>query len=65
VGIGGTDAKKGKEFILARYLELLSIRQAKEYFYHFTCAINTGQIKKIFEDVKRILLTKTINDIGL
>jgi hypothetical protein len=62
---GGTDAKKGKEYILARYLELLSIRQSKEYYYHFTCAIDTSNIKKIFEDVRGILLQKTITDIGL
>lgn len=63
--IGGTDAKKGKEYILARYLELMSIRQSKEYYSHFTCAIDTNNIKRIFESVRGILLSKTIVDIGL
>jgi len=56
---GGADYEKASQFIAARFMELRA--NDVQVYVHFTCAIDTDNIRHVINDVKLHILTKNIN----
>ncbi|KAJ1085912.1 hypothetical protein NDU88_006036 [Pleurodeles waltl] len=69
------DAEAAKEFILKMYMDVFdkctqnegTKKETKEwtFYHHYTCATDTDNIRKVFEDLKEALLIKTLRDFVL
>jgi len=61
---GKPGEEAGKEYIRERFMELNDNKQ-KTVYAHFTCATDTENILVVFNAVRDIILTKTLNTIGM
>ncbi|XP_059847178.1 guanine nucleotide-binding protein subunit alpha-11-like [Hypanus sabinus] len=57
------NAEVAKEFILQMYLK--QDEKKRQIYYHFTCATDTENIRKVFDDVKHTILVKSLNELDL
>jgi len=49
--IGGTDYQTGLDFIKDRYMRRVKTRKPTDVYVHFTCAIDSEQVKFVFDSV--------------
>ena len=59
------DAKAGKEFILELFESVAKMDSNKRFFHHFTCATDTENIKRVFNDVREQVLEDNLRDYNL
>ncbi len=62
------DKNDAMDYISALYLEqaLNHENRVRKYIYkHFTCATDTDNIRKVFDDVKRTVLVKELQLYGM
>jgi hypothetical protein len=51
--------------IVPRRVSNIGRDRPRECFFHFTVATDTNNIRKVFNDVHNIILTKNLADMGL
>jgi len=61
---GGLDLKNGREFLTNKYLSL-NHNEKKKIYHHITTATSTENIKKVFQDVSDIIISKGVSGSGL
>lgn len=60
------NADDAKDFIKRMYEQrAINNNERKTLYPHFTCATDTNQIRKVFEDVKDTVLLKSLGDYGI
>jgi len=60
---GGADYEQGCQFMRNTYLGL---NHSKKHVYcHFTCATNTKNIQKVFDDIRHSVLVETLTTAGV
>ena len=58
------DGEAGKTFIAGLFLSV-NPDPEKRIFHHFTCATDTENIRRVFEDVKTHVLEENLRDYNL
>ena len=59
---GGADYKAGSEYFIERFRKLN--KTEREFYYHLTCATDTGNVKMVFNTCKEIILKNNLKDSG-
>eukprot|EP01103_Thecamoeba_quadrilineata_P011352 TRINITY_DN2690_c1_g3_i1.p1 TRINITY_DN2690_c1_g3~~TRINITY_DN2690_c1_g3_i1.p1 ORF type:complete len:349 (-),score=57.88 TRINITY_DN2690_c1_g3_i1:186-1232(-) len=59
---GGHNAEPALEFIKDQFNKM-DTNKNRELFFHPTCATDTGNIKRVFHDVRRIVLSEALEEI--
>ena len=54
---------QGKQYLTDQFLQK-NTNEAKEVFWHITCATDTSNVKAVFNDCKRIILNKNLQGSG-
>jgi len=60
---GGADCEKGCEFIGNTFKSECD-NKGRSIYVHVTCATDTSDVARVFEDVRRSVLTKTLKTMG-
>eukprot|EP01126_Amoeba_proteus_P042716 TRINITY_DN4654_c0_g1_i1.p1 TRINITY_DN4654_c0_g1~~TRINITY_DN4654_c0_g1_i1.p1 ORF type:complete len:315 (+),score=62.11 TRINITY_DN4654_c0_g1_i1:162-1106(+) len=58
----GSDYEKASGYLLEKYKRAF---QGKQIQHHFTCALDTDQCRKIFNDLREFILTGLLQEIGV
>lgn len=59
------DAEASKDFIKTLFLSVNPDPENKRIFPHFTCATDTENIKRVFQDVREHVLEENLKDYNL
>jgi hypothetical protein len=62
---GGSSYDKGVEFIKGLYMAQVKTRGVNEIFAHVTCALDTEQVKVVFESVTSFVFQKSAEKAGV
>lgn len=62
---GGPDFEKAKQFIKGQFLSIGQPSEHKRLYPHFTIATDTENIRRVFDDVKDIILHFHLAEFGL
>lgn len=62
---GGPDLDKAKKYIKNRFETIAVASEHKRLYPHFTIATDTENIKRVFDDVKDIILHFHLTEFGL
>lgn len=68
--LGGDPEEDAKAYIKEQFLSMRAENSAKDIhvkdiFCHFTCATDTDQVEKVFEDCRNVILKKNLDKLGL
>jgi len=59
---GGADYKAGCDYFVEKFRQLN--KTDREFYYHLTCATDTGNVKMVFDTCKDIILKNNLKDSG-
>merc|ERR1719446_865832 len=59
---GGADYKAGCDYFIEKFRQLN--KTDREFYYHLTCATDTGNVKMVFNTCKDIILKNNLKDSG-
>ena len=62
---GGPNFEKAKQYIKNRFVMIAQPTEHKRLYPHFTIATDTANIKRVFDDVKDIILHFHLAEFGL
>ena len=62
---GGCDCDAAIEFIRDKFLNLNRSIASKDIYYHFTCATDTNNVERVFNDCRRIIIRRSLETSGL
>lgn len=62
---GGADYDEGVEFLKSMYLSQVKTRSPNDIYAHITCALDTEQVKVVFDSVTEFVFKKSAEAAGV
>jgi len=62
---GGLNFEKASEYIKSKFEEKNKNKEVKKVYVSFTCATDTNQLQTVFNNIKDIILQKSLKDQGM